>query len=180
MSILSAIFVLPLLTLGIIFNALNNNILGIIFQSIFYPFIITYFILRAIYYKNNNEVINRISKAIMNLFITLIMIYFTLLIKETYKWIIFSSIILTNILLIVFNSTNILKITNHILNGLLLLTFIYILIILYNFNIISFLGSISIILFYVSNILEDILKTKNIMIASSISLIIFGIFYILI
>ena len=184
MSIISSVVIIPLLTIGVVSNVIQKNSLGIIFQSIYYTILIIYFIMQSIYYtKNNNttkRVLKKINKSFLHTFITLIMIYYTLLINEPYKWIIFASIILINILIIIFNSIGIFNMINNILNGILLLTIIFLILYIYGFNFLSFLGLISIILFYTSSLLGEIFNNKIILSFDIISLIIFGIFSILV
>lgn len=182
-SIISSVIVVVMIVLGIIFQAFKRNTLGIIFESIFYTSLLVYFILNSIKYgtynDNKRSVLDRISTSFLYLSTSLITIYIVLLLNNPCKWILFSTICIITLLLIVFSSTNLFKIIRYLLSGILVFTNIFVLI---NLNInmsLEYITIISILLLYLSLLLGRTLNNKIVLSLDIVSLILFGIFYIL-
>lgn len=182
MSIITAIIIIPILVLGIIFQSIKGNHLTVILMSIYSAFMITYYILKSIYYgkEENKEPLYRLSKVFLDVTTTLIIINFTLLLPTPNKWILFGCLIFFNIIEIILDSMNKALEIKYLIASLKAFIMIYLLFMLYQFNILIMLEIISIIILFFSNILGNVLKNKLILSFDLLSVVLFGIFLILI
>lgn len=107
-SIINASILPIFLTLSIITQTIKNNTLGIIFISISYSLLLTYFILKAIYYfkeeSESKRVLYRISNTFIDSFIMMILIYLILHYKMKLQWILLGGVIGITILEIILDS----------------------------------------------------------------------------
>ena len=176
MSIIGGFISIVFLILSIIFSAINSNVLGIIFSSIFYLFIIAYFIINSIYYGCGSNALYRFSNILVSIFTSLILIYFTLNYDSFSKWILFGFICLFLILEILLDSFDNLIEIKYLFEGIKLSLIIYLFVCFYC-NFVLLLGISSVVLFFFSRLLGKVLKNKIILSYDIISLIIFGIFF---
>jgi len=179
MSILGSVFTFIFLVLSIVFHGIEKDALTITFSSIFYVFIIGYFILNSIYYGSGNSTLHRLGNITSSIFTTLILIYFLLLYNNYSKWIFIGIYLLFLVFEILLDSFDKLIELKYLLVGFKLTLILYLFVNYYS-NIILLLGISSVILYFVSRLLGKILNNKIILSYDIISLIIFGIFYIFI
>ena len=180
MSILEASFSFILGILGIIFSGIHHNSLGVIFISIYTMFMILHFIFKAISFSDEDRVVSyRLSKVNLSIFTTLITIYLLMLFPLFYKWILLGFVLLFLIFEIILDSIgNGLEI-KYLFSTIKLFLVIFLLINLTS-NFLLLLGIFSVLLFYFSNLLGEVLHNKLIMSFSIISLLIYGILIIFI
>ena len=173
-AVITAIFI-PIL----IVRYVGISKLGVIFLSIGYPILLIYFILKSIYFGLSNlkakDVLYRIINVLIEIFILLIISYFCLSLNSYIKWIIFGVICclsLFNIFSSIFNKFSIIR---YILQGIITLLFIY-LILRFKSNIVSLMGIISILLFFIENIIGRNTNNKLLLSSDIISITLFSLF----
>lgn len=178
-SIVSAVITTAVIPLLIVKYAVTSK-LGVILLSIGYPFLLVYFILKSVYFGLNNdrakEVLFRIYRVFIDLFIGLVICYFSLSINGNIRWIVFGIICLFslfNMFSSIFDSLNIVR---WILQAIMMIMLIYILLSLYSFSFIIFMGIISIILFFVGNTIGRITNNKILLSSDLISVTLFSLF----
>lgn len=178
-SIVSAVITTAIIPLLIVKYAVTSK-LGVILLSIGYPFLLVYFILKSVYFVLNNdkakEVLFRIYRVFIDLFIGLVISYFSLSINGCIKWIVFGIISLFslfNMFSSIFDKLNIIR---WILQAIMMIVLIYILLNLYSFNFIVFMGIISIILFFIGNTIGKITNNKILLSSDLISVTLFSLF----
>lgn len=183
-SIIGAVLTIPLFVLGIIFNALEHDILGIVLSSIFYTFIIIHFIFNSIYYAKEEStskiVLYRLSKIITDIYTTLVCINFVLYLTGPMKWILFAYLITTTITEILLDSFDKLTELKYLLSAIKGFIGIFTILLLYNAGFLFMIGLLSILICYISPLLGNIIKNKIILSFDLLALILFGIFYIFI
>lgn len=179
MSILGACFTVIFLILSIVFHAIDKNILGVVFSSIFYLFIILYFIFNSIYYMTDSVPLYRLSNVISSVFSTLILVFFLLNYSGYSKWIILGIMILLLILEIIIDSFDKLIEIKYLFTSIKLVLLIFLFINFYT-KYILLLGICSVVLYYVSRLVGRLLKNKIFLSYDIISLIMFGIFFLFI
>ena len=178
-SIISAVITCAVIPLLIVKYAVTSK-LGVILLSIGYPFLLVYFILKSVYFGLNNdkakEVLFRIYRVFIDLFIGLVISYFSLSIDGNIRWVIFGIICLFtifNMFSSIFDSLNIVR---WILQAIMMILLIYIVLGLFSFNIIIFLGIISSVLFFVGNTIGRITNNKILLSSDIVSVILFSLF----
>lgn len=154
-SIIDSVIVLSIMAVIIVSMSLKHNVLGIIFSSIIGCLLITYFILNSIFFglkkkkKNTKKVsLSRIIKIFNISTITMYLVYLSLLVNSNLKWILFSLIIIVGIVNSVFIAIDRFSSLTKILNVVLLVLFIIILYLIFNFNYLFYIG-IVLSLFYI-------------------------------
>ena len=177
MSILGSITTFIFLILSIVFHAIDHNILAIVFSSIFYLFIITYFIFNSIYYGTGKKILIVFTNISSSIFTSLILIYFLLLYNNYSKWIYIGIFLLFLILEIILDSFDKLFEFKYLFSSFKLLLLLFLFISYYN-NIILLLGIASSLLFYSSRLLGRVFNNRIIYSYDFIALVLFGIFYI--
>ena len=178
-SILSAVITATFIPLLII-KFISVSKLGVILFSIGYSFLLVYFILKSIYFGINNEtgkdVLFRIFRVFLDIFLCLIFCYFSLSINYNIKWIFFGIVCaftLFNIFNSIFDSLNIVR---WIIHGIIICLFLFIILSSFRFNLIVFMGCGSLILFYIGNIVGKITNNKILLSSDIVSVILFGLF----
>ena len=154
-SIIDSVIVLSIMAVIIVSMSLKHNVLGIMFSSVIGCLLITYFILNSIFFglkkkkKNSKkESLSRIIKIFNISTITMYLVYLSLLVNSNLKWILFSLIIIVGIANSVFIAIDICSSLTKILNVVLLVLFIIILYLIFNFNYLFYIGII-LSLFYI-------------------------------
>ena len=154
-SIIDSVIVLSIMAVIIVSMSLKHNVLCIIFSSVIGCLLITYFILNSIFFglkkkkKNSKkESLSRIIKIFNISTITMYLVYLSLLVNSNLKWILFSLIIIVGIANSVFIAIDICSSLTKILNVVLLVLFIIILYLIFNFNYLFYIGII-LSLFYI-------------------------------
>ena len=174
-SILGASFSFLLGIIGIIFNGIHHNSLGVIFCSLYTLFMILYYIFQSIsFYDEDRVVFYRLSKVFCSIFTTLITIYLLMLFPLFYKWILLAFMLLFLVFEIILDSIGKIKELKYLLSGIKLFIVIFLLVNLSS-NFLLLLGIFATSLFYISNILGEVLQNKIIMSFSLLSVLIFGI-----
>lgn len=160
-SIINSVLVLAFTPILIVFAALKSNILEVVFISISYPLLFIHFILKSIYYPQTSHVprniLSLISDIMLNIFICLITIYNILNIDSNIKWFLLGVICFLTIISIVIEFANNLLI-HKIIVSITVMIALYTILIIYPFNIVTYMGVISIVLYYIITITSD---TKN-------------------
>lgn len=186
-SIIDSVIVLSIMAVIIVSMSLKHNVLGIIFSSVIGCLLITYFILNSIFFglkkkkKNTKKVsLSRIIKIFSISTITMYLVYLSLLVNSNLKWILFSLIIIVGIASSVFIAIDMFSSLTKILNVVLLVLFIIILYLIFNFNYLFYIGIVLSLFFILVNYFNN--RFNN---TYSFSLLIFtyiflGIFLILI
>lgn len=154
-SIIDSVIVLSIMAVIIVSMSLKHNVLGIIFSSVIGCLLITYFILNSIFFglkkkkKNTKKIsLSRIIKIFSISTITMYLVYLSLLVNSNLKWILFSLIIIVGIVSSVFIAIDRFSSLTKILNVVLLVLFIIILYLIFNFNYLFYIG-IVLSLFYI-------------------------------
>ena len=118
-------------------------------------------ILKSIYYPQTSHVprniLSLISDIMLNIFICLITIYNILNIDSNIKWFLLGVICFLTIISIVIEFANNLLI-HKIIVSITVMIALYTILIIYPFNIVIYMGVISIVLYYIITITSD---TKN-------------------
>lgn len=183
-SIISAVIVLAFFPLEIIKHAHNLGALGVTFISIIFPIMLVYFIIRSVYFGISSDVgkeaLYRISKVFLDIFIGLITIFFLLLTTGVLKWILLGIICLFIVICIFFDIFNKFSLFKYILYGIETLILMYCILSIFSFNILIFMSVISIIIFYIGNVFGKINDNKILLSSDIISLLLFGLFLLLI
>lgn len=174
-SIISTSLIIIFIPLIIIFS---KSSLDIIFLSISYIFLLVYFLLKSIYYGTNNNILKRIFRPFLDISILLILINYLLLLDNNYKWILFGIICILTIINIFFNIFDCLNITKLIIYGIDITIFTCILFILFKCDLIILISFISLLLFYICNIIGNKLNNKLLLSCDIISIILFSLFLI--
>ncbi len=180
-SIINASILPIFLTLSIITQTIKNNTLGIIFISISYSLLLTYFILKAIYYfkeeSESKRVLYRISNTFIDSFIMMILIYLILHYKMKLQWILLGGVIGITILEIILDSIekqNLIKQTISISKFILLIGLG-----INHFNrMLLILVITSIIIYGISSILGKKFNNKYLLSLELVFNILFGLFLI--
>ena len=182
-SIITTTTIPVLLVLTVIFQAIKGNVLGVVFLPIFFVFLISYFVIKAIYYgyddSSGKEVFYRISNVLFELSLSVVYTYFVLTICGYSKWILFGFGLLLIIINIFFSSFNILDEIKYLLFLFIIYIMSYSFISICGFNFISIIGISSIVFLYITSILGKILKNKIILSFDLLSVLSFGLFLIL-
>ena len=180
-SIISASLVIPIMVLGIIFS---KNTLSTVLECIYLPILISYLVIKSIYFakseSTSKEVLKRLSKCILDVVTTLIVVEFTLLLHTPFKWILFSILLLICILELLLDSINKLVEVKYLLSVIKIALFIFALISNYLFSFISICILLAIFIEYISNLLGSILNNKTLLSFEIIAIILFGVFLIFI
>ena len=179
MSIIGGCTSIVLLILGIVFRSLNNDILGVVLSSIFYLFIILYFIFNSIYYGTGKSALYRLANVSSSIFTTIILIYFILNYDSVAKWILFGLVLFSLVFEILFDSFDKLFEFKYLYSSIKLMIIVFLFISFYK-DILLLIGIMACLIYYFSRLLGRVLKNKYILSFDYISLIIFGIFYLLI
>ena len=195
-SIITAVLIVPIMVLSLIFQ---NNTLTRVLLSIYGGLGITYYILKSIMYHKDEStskiVLDRLSNSIFDVVSLLVIINFCLLLPNSFKWILFGLLIfecpsitqsplsfktgLFKICSIAPISSSAVLSTNSV-SASKVITLIFILLYLYPISVVLGLGIVSIIGFYINHLLGRLLQNKLILSFDLTSIIIFGIFLILI
>lgn len=182
-SIITTTTIPVLLVLTVIFQAIKGNVLGVVFLPIFFVFLISYFVIKAIYYgyddSSSKEVFYRISNVLFELSLSVVYTYFVLTICGYSKWILFGFGLLLIIINILFSSFNILDEIKYLLFLFIIYIMSYSFISICGINFISIIGISSIVFLYITSILGKILKNKIILSFDLLSVLSFGLFLIL-
>ncbi len=180
-SIINASILPIFLTLSIITQTIKNNTLGIIFISISYSLLLTYFILKAIYYfkeeSESKRVLYRISNTFIDSFIMMILIYLILHYKMKLQWILLVGVIGITILEIILDSIekqNLIKQTISISKFILLIG----LGVFHLDRMLLILVITSIIIYGISSILGKKFNNKYLLSLELVFNILFGLFLI--
>lgn len=180
MSIISGVSSLVLMILSIVFLSIKKDCLGVTLSSIYYPLLVVYFIIKSIYYGQDNSkskrILNIISKILFSIIIILISTQIILRLNTPFSWILFSLMILLCISSLLFDIFKI-NIIKYIL--ITIITFIILAATILIFNINSILLLISIFLLYISIVFGEIFENKLLLSFSLPSIILFGLFLIL-
>lgn len=180
MSIISSVSSLVLMILSIVFLSIKKDCLGVTLSSIYYPLLVVCFIIKSIYYGQDNSkskrILNIISKILFSIIIILISTQIILRLNTPFSWIIFSLMILLCISSLLFDIFKI-NIIKYIL--ITIITFIILAATILIFNINSILLLISIFLLYISIVFGEIFENKLLLSFSLPSIILFGLFLIL-
>jgi len=180
-SIITACIIVPIMVLALIFQ---NNTLTRVLLSIYGSLGITYYILKSIMYHKEESIskdaIDRVSNSLFDLLSTLVIINFCLLLPNNFKWIFFGLLIFECILEIIIDSLNKVIEIKYLLAAAKIITLIFILLALYPLGIVLGLGIVSIVGFYINHLLGRILENKLILSFDLTTIVIFGIFLILI
>ena len=178
-SIISSVIAIVLIILIIIFQALKNN--NIVFQIITYLLIFIYYILKSIYMSiNNNEIIRRIAESFKDVNIVLVSIFIILYLSTSFKWILFSIVIVIGILLILINTFNKQIEIKYVLETIILLMVNIITINIVGNNYLYYLMLSSNVSFIISDIVGKITNNNILISFDIISLILLGLFFIFI
>lgn len=178
-SIISSITTIVLMILIIIFQILKHN--NILFLTIIFILIFTYYILKSIYIgKDNNEVLRRITESFKDINIILISIFILLYLNTPFKWILFSIIIILGIILIIINSINKQIEIKYVFETLILLMVNIITLNIVGNNYLYYLMLSSNIFFIISDLVGQIIKNKILISFDIIALILLGLFFIFI
>ena len=181
MSIIAGALMIPVLVLGIIFQ---KGALATTMICIYCGLGIIHFILKSIYYgkdeSDGKEVFYRLSRTILILATTLIMIHFVLLLSPSWKWILMGSLIGVGVLEIIIESLQKGTEMNALLSGCRILLWFWIIYTLYTFNFPVLLGLSSAMILYFSHLFG--MSFQNILVLSFdlLSVILFGLFIIFI
>ena len=153
-SSINAIF-MPLV---IVFYVLNYDSLSIVLVTLFYSFIILYFIIKAIYsilsLGTSKNILKRIMNVLLDISLCLFITHFLFYSFEVIRWIIFgivTSISLFNIFIDIFDR---LRIVKKILLGILFLILLVVLFNTFYYSLFVLTGIIGVSLFYVGNIIN--------------------------
>lgn len=164
----------------IIVKYANYSKLGVILLSIAYPFLLVYFILKSVYFGLNNDIAKgtlfRIYRVFIDLFICLVISYFTLNITSNIKWIIFGFVCLFslfNVFSSIFDSLNIVR---WILQAIMMILLIYIILSTFSYSFVVFMGIVSSVLFFVGNTVGRITNNKILLSSDIISVTLFSLF----
>ena len=183
-SIINASCSLIFLILVVIFQAIKNNILGVIFLSIFFFTLIIYYILKSIYYGLDNsdskDLMYKISDIFKYISIIILTIYFILNLDFGIKWILFGIVCFLGLFYIFISIFDSLKILKYIFGFILLLINLFLILNIYNINILFYIIFLSIIVYYISNLIGELLNNKLILSLDFVSIILLGIFLIFI
>ena len=178
-AIITAAIIIPLTVTAIVHHA-HQSVLSVIFISIYYPVLLTHFILKAIYYGMDEgatkTVLFRLSKVFLDVSTSLIVVHFTLLMKSPIQWVLFAGICTSLIAEILLDSFDQLTEIKYLLSAVKAFVFIFILLTLYPINFLFAMILGSTLLLYCSNLLGRILKNKIILSFEIISILLFGIF----
>ena len=180
-SIITAVLIVPIMVLSLIFQ---NNTLTRVLLSIYGGLGITYYILKSIMYHKDEStskiVLDRLSNSIFDVVSLLVIINFCLLLRNSFKWILCGLLIFECILEIIIDSLDKVIEIKYLLSASKVITLIFILLYLYPISVVLGLGIVSIIGFYINHLLGRLLQNKLILSFDLTSIIIFGIFLILI
>ena len=178
-SILASVITTACIPLIIVKYA-NYSKLGVILLSIAFPFLLVYFILKSVYFGLNNDIAKealfRIYRVFIDIFICLIVDYFILNINNNIRWIIFGFVCLFslfNVFSSIFDSLNIVR---WVLQGILMILFIYVILSIFSYSFIVFMGIISSIIFYVGNTVGRIINNRILLSSDIISVTLFSLF----
>ena len=181
-SIISAVIVVIFIPLLIV-RYVSISKLGIIFLSIGYSILVVYFILKSIYYGIEYEkvknVLFRITRGLIDIFFCLILSYFCLSSSIHIKWVLFGIVCFFTIFNIICSAFNSLSVVRWILQGIMIELFLY-LILGFKSNIVILIGCTSALLFYIGNIVGNNTNNKILLSSDIISLLLFGLFLLLI
>ena len=183
-SIISSVIVLVFCPLEIIKQAHNLGTIGVTFISIIFPVMLVYFIIRSVYFGISSDVgknvLYRICKVFLDIFVGLITIFFLLLTTGVLKWIFLGVICLFIVISIFFDIFYKFSLFKYILYGIEALLLMYCILSIYNFNILVFMSVISIIVFYIGNVFGKVNNNKILLSSDIISLLLFNLFLLLI
>ena len=178
-SMINIIVMIPLMILGIIFQ--KNSVLWI---SLFYPVLIASYIIKSISYGKDTfisrDILSRIADTLLDGGVALCLILFIMLLSHPIKWILLAAVITITVLEIIIDSIQKGLEIKYLLSGLLSSILIAIIIYLTNNIVLLWLSLTAIVLFYLSHVLGKILENKIILSFDLISMILFGIFLLLI
>ena len=178
-SIITVLALIPLMILGIIMQKK-----GIIWISICYPILIASYIIKSISYGNDTfisrNVLSRIADTLLDTGIAILLILFIMLISHPIKWILLAMVLVFMIIEIVIDSIQKGIEIKYLLSGILASILIGIIDSMTSHIILLWLSSISIIIFYLSHLLGKVLENKIIISFDLLSIILFGIFLLLI
>lgn len=179
LSILSAICMIPILVLGIIFN---RGAFSITMMSIYLPILLAYFILKSIEYgkEEDTDALHRVSNCILDIAITLISIHFIVLLKTPLKWVLLGAVIAFGMMAILLNAIEKGMELKYLLVATTLLILVFTVLYLYPFNIVVSFIIASILIGYCSHILGSISSPRFMGSFEILSMILFGLFLILI
>lgn len=182
-SIINAALSLLLLALVIVFQAIKKNTLGIIFMSIIYSIMLSSHIFKSIFYAKKDslskKVLHKLSLVTTTTYISLMAIYFLLKTESSIKWIIIGIIISILIIGVVFDSINKFKEIKYLLLFITYLVLIFTFYNIYRTNTLFYLLLLSIIIESSSNLLGNLLKNKTILSFEIISVVLYGIIFVL-
>ena len=179
LSIISSVIIIPLMVLGIIFS---RDSLTTTFMCFYYPVLMVYYIFKSIYFGKNEStsktVMYRLSNVFMNLGTTLIVMNFTLYLKNPYNWLLFSYLLVSLILETIIDSLEQGLELKYLLSGMKAFILIFTLLSIYNGIGLLSLAFLAILICYICDLLGKILQNKLLLSFEIISLVIFGIFLI--
>ena len=178
-SIFNCIITIVLMTLVIIFKSINhNNLLYLIFLFLT---IFTYFILKSIYIgKEESETLRRVTESFKDTSLILTSIYIIMKFATPFKWILFSFVILLGILLVVINSINKQIEIKYVFETIIILMVNIITLNIVGNNYLYYLMLSSNVSFIISDIVGKITNNKILISFDIVSLILLGLFFILI
>lgn len=179
MSILGGVSAFVLLILSIIFHSISKDTLGVVFSSLFYSFIIIYFIFNSIHYSSGSTPLYRLGNITSSIFTTLILIYFILNYNSIGRWILLGLVLFLLIIEILLDSFDKLIEFKYLYSSIKLMIILFLFVSFYK-DIILLLGTMSVVIYYFSRLLGRVLKNKYVLSFDVISLLIFGIFYLFI
>lgn len=181
--IIQSVLSVALLVLAIIFLSIKKDVLGVVLTSISFPLITIYSIIKSIYYgleeSSEKRILNIICNIISQIITVLIASFIVLKLNNAISWIIFSLTIALGILKIIFNLFDLSKNTIYILSTIETFVIIIVLSYLYNFNLKTLIPLIAIITSHLSNI-GNMIENKILMSINLLSIILYGLFLILI
>lgn len=182
-TIIQSVVSIVLMVLAVIFLSIKNDSIGIILMSITFPIIISYSILKTIFYGLEQEtpksILDIICFALSQIITVLISTYIVLKLNNSLSWIAFSVVIVISIITIFFKIFDISEDTSYILSTINTFLLIIVTCYIYSFNLITSLFLLSISLSHISMIGNRI-NNKLLMSINLLSILLFGLFLILV
>ena len=182
-SILNTIITPTLLILIIIFQSIKSNSFNVVFLPIVFTSIFVYFLLKGIYIGkdeySNKEGIRRVCESFKDVSLVLLSIVLILNLETSFKWILFSLVIVLGILLIVISSVNKQIELKYVFEIIIILMINIITLNLVGNSYLYYLMFSSNMAFIISDLVGTITKNKILVSFDIISLILLGLFFIL-